>query len=62
MLYVGDSPWADVTGANHAGLPVYWVSRYPDPERERMMRSRPTWSGSDLTGILNALPDRAPLS
>ncbi len=62
VLYVGDSPWADVTGANHAGLPVYWVSRYPDPERERMMRSEPTWSGPDLTGILDALPSRAPQS
>ena len=60
VLYVGDSPWADVTGANHAGLPVYWVSRYPDPEREKSMRSRPTWSGQDLTGILDALPERAP--
>lgn len=60
VLYVGDSPWADVTGANHAGLPVYWVSRYPDPERERLMKSRPTWSGSDLRGILEALPARAP--
>ncbi len=60
VLYVGDSPWADVTGANHAGMPVYWVSRYPDPERERMMRSQPTWSGSDLSGILDVLPARAP--
>ena len=60
VLYVGDSPWADVTGANHAGLPVYWVSRYPDPEREKMMRSHPTWSGPDLTGILDALPAQAP--
>lgn len=60
VLYVGDSPWADVTGANHAGLPVYWVSRYPDPDREQMMRSQPTWSGPDLTGILSALPARAP--
>ena len=60
VLYVGDSPWADVTGANHAGMPVYWVSRYPDPERERMMRSHPTWSGPDLTGILDALPPQAP--
>jgi len=60
VLYVGDSPWADVTGANHAGLPVYWVSRYPDPDREKMMRSHPTWSGPDLTGILDALPPRAP--
>ena len=60
VLYVGDSPWADVTGANHAGLPVYWVSRYPDPERERMMRALPTWQGSDLRGILEALPLRVP--
>ncbi len=61
VLYVGDSPWADVTGANHAGLPVYWVSRYPDPEREQMMRATPTWSGRDLTGILDALPEQAPV-
>ena len=60
VLYVGDSPWADVTGANHAGLPVYWVSRYPDPEREQMMRALPTWQGSDLRGILEALPPRVP--
>ncbi len=62
VLYVGDSPWADVTGANNAGMPVYWVSRYPDPEREQMMRYHPTWSGEDLTGILDALPSTAPAS
>lgn len=61
VLYVGDSPWADVTGANNAGLPVYWVSRYPDPEREKQMRSHPTWSGPDLRGILDKLPQRAPV-
>ena len=60
VLYVGDSPWADVTGANNAGMPVYWVSRYPDPDREKMMRARPTWSGKDLRGILEALPSEAP--
>ena len=60
VLYVGDSPWADVAGANHAGLPVYWVSRYPDPDREKLMRTQPTWSGPDLTGILEALPSQAP--
>ena len=60
VLYVGDSPWADVTGANNAGLPVYWVSRYPDPDREQLMRAWPTWTGRDLTGILEALPDQAP--
>lgn len=60
VLYVGDSPWADVTGANNAGLPVYWVSRYPDPDREKSMRAEPTWSGADLTGILDALPKHAP--
>ena len=60
VLYVGDSPWADVTGANNAGMPVYWVSRYPDPDREKQMRSQPTWSGPDLMGILDALPAVAP--
>ena len=56
ILYVGDSPYADVNGANHSGLPVYHVRRYPDPERERSLRFEPTWSGPDLRGILDKLP------
>ena len=30
VLYVGDSPQADVLGARHAGLPVAWVRRRGD--------------------------------
>lgn len=56
VLYVGDSPWADVMGANHAGLPVYHVRRYPDPEREARVRHRPTWQGETLSGLLEVLP------
>ena len=32
VLYVGDSPQADVLGARHAGLPVAWVRRRPDAQ------------------------------
>ena len=59
ILYVGDSPYADVNGANHSGLPVYHVRRYPDAERERSLRFEATWSGPDLRGILAVLPSGA---
>ncbi len=59
ILYVGDSPYADVNGANHSGLPVYHVRRYPDPERERVLRYRATWTYPDLRGILRVLPGSA---
>ena len=58
VLYVGDSVWADVMGGNHAGLPVYWVRRYADPEREARVRHQPTWQGADLRGLLEILPPR----
>ena len=32
VLYVGDSPQADVLGADHAGLPVAWRRRREDAE------------------------------
>ncbi len=32
VLYVGDSPQADVLGGNRAGLPVAWVRRSEDAE------------------------------
>ena len=32
VLYVGDSPQADVMGASNAGLPVAWVRRSEDAE------------------------------
>ena len=58
IVYVGDSPSADVTGANHAGMPVYWVHRYVDARRERNMRHAPTWEFPDLRGLLKVLPPR----
>ena len=27
-LYVGDSPWADIEGARHAGLRAVWINRH----------------------------------
>ena len=60
ILYVGDSPYADVNGANHSGLPVYHVRRYPDPERERSLRFRATWTRPTLRGILDVLPAAPP--
>lgn len=59
IVYVGDSPAADVTGANHAGMPVYWVHRYADARRERNMRHAPTWEFPDLRGLLEVLPPQA---
>ena len=35
VLYVGDSPQADVLGADHAGLPVAWRRRREDAELSR---------------------------
>ena len=56
VLYVGDSPYADVAGATHSGLPVYWVRRYRDEEREEDLRCQPTWTQADLRGLLEVLP------
>ncbi len=27
-VYVGDSPWADIEGARHAGMRAVWINRY----------------------------------
>ena len=59
VLYVGDSPMADVTGANHFGMPVYWVKRYEDARRERNLRHEATWVFPDLRGLLEVLPKRS---
>ena len=53
MLYVGDSPLADVTGARAAGMAAYWVRRYADADREKRLYYAPTWRFPDL----RALPD-----
>ena len=53
VLYVGDSPLADVTGARAAGMAAYWVRRYADADREKRLYHAPTWRFPDL----GALPD-----
>ena len=53
VLYVGDSPLADVTGARAAGMASYWVRRYADADREKRLYYEPTWRSPDL----RALPD-----
>ena len=55
ILYVGDSPYADVTGARSAGMAAYWVRRYEDPEREKYLHHDPTWRFPDLRGLLGLL-------
>ena len=56
VLYVGDSPIADVTGAHRAGLRTAWVRRteFPYPERA----PQPDLSLESLAGLLAALPPR----
>jgi 2-haloalkanoic acid dehalogenase type II len=54
LLYVGDSPFADVLGAKHAGLPVAWVNRYGATYPDNL--PRPDLEIADLRGLLDALP------
>lgn len=53
LLYVGDSPFADVLGAKHAGLPAVWVNRYGATYPEKL--PRPDLEVRDLRGLLPAL-------
>ncbi|TAJ18871.1 MAG: HAD family hydrolase [Dehalococcoidia bacterium] len=57
VLYVGDSPIADVTGASRAGLRTAWVRRTEAPYPERA--PKPDVSLDDLAGLLGTLPPRA---
>ena len=41
VLYVGDSPLADVTGARAAGMASYWVRRYATPIARTACITRP---------------------
>jgi len=50
VLYVGDSPVADVLGANHAGLPVAWLNRYAATLPANV--PAPDLEISDLRGLL----------
>jgi 2-haloalkanoic acid dehalogenase type II len=55
ILYVGDSPYSDVTGARSAGMGAYWVRRYEDAAREKHLYHDPTWRFPDLRGLLDLL-------
>jgi 2-haloalkanoic acid dehalogenase type II len=55
IVYVGDSPYSDVTGARNAGMASYWVRRYSDEEREKHLHHDPTWRFPDLCGLLGVL-------
>ena len=59
VLYVGDSPHADVTGARAAGMGVYWVRRYEDADREKHLHYEPTWRSTDLRGLLDVIGARS---
>lgn len=53
LLYVGDSPIADVLGAHNAGLPVAWVNRYGATLPEKI--PAPDLEMTDLRGLLALL-------
>lgn len=53
LLYVGDSPVADVLGARNAGLPVAWVNRYGAKLPENV--PAPDLEMTDLRGLLALL-------
>jgi 2-haloalkanoic acid dehalogenase type II len=57
ILYVGDSPYADVLGARHAGMPVAWLNRYGAKLPEKM--PEPDLEITDLHGLLPALLGRS---
>lgn len=53
VLYVGDSPVADVLGAKHAGMRVAWVNRYGATRPESV--PAPDLEIADLRGLLDPL-------
>ncbi len=53
LLYVGDSPIADVLGARNAGLPVAWLNRYGATLPDTV--PAPDLEITDLRGLLPAL-------
>ncbi len=61
VLYVGDNPYADVTGARNAGMFAYWVRRYEDESHEELMKAEPHWTYPDLCGLLDILLGEAAL-
>lgn len=53
LLYVGDTPFADILGARHAGLPAAWVNRHAATYPEKL--PRPTIEVKDLDELADAL-------
>jgi len=53
VLYVGDSPLADVLGARNAGMPVAWVNRGGSARPERV--PAPDYEVSDLLMLARLL-------
>ena len=49
--YVGDSPWADVEGARHAGMEAVWINRHDAPWPEDIERP------PSVVGSLAELPE-----
>jgi 2-haloalkanoic acid dehalogenase type II len=57
VLYVGDSPAADVLGARNAGMPVAWLNRGGAARPERI--PAPDLEVPDLVALADALLGRA---
>jgi 2-haloalkanoic acid dehalogenase type II len=53
VLYVGDSPLADVLGAQSAGMPVAWLNRLGIARPDRV--PAPDLEVGDLTSLVDAL-------
>jgi 2-haloacid dehalogenase len=54
VLYVGDSPYADVFGARHVGMPVAWINRSGARLPKRL--PSPDATIATLTDLLDVLP------
>ena len=59
IVYVGDNPYADVTGARNAGMLSYWVRRYEDENQAKLLKADPHWTYPDLRGLLTLLTEPA---
>jgi 2-haloalkanoic acid dehalogenase type II len=53
VLYVGDSPLADVFGAQHAGMPVVWINRHDTKLPEKV--PPPVFTISNLAELPDVL-------
>ncbi|UCC93698.1 MAG: HAD-IA family hydrolase [Thermoplasmata archaeon] len=53
IIHVGDSPIADVAGANDVGIDVLWVNRHGVPYPDDL--PRPRWDVPNLSGLPSLL-------